>query len=129
MSAYQNTQKELIRFIVTGLLAVTTDLFSYWTMLDIVSSDIAKGSSFILGSIVAYIMNKMWTFDNKSTVNTTIFNFILLYSLTFTANVFVNHIYLAYTSDFIIIGFILATATSTILNFIGMKFWVFSHKQ
>ena len=129
MPAYQNTQKELIRFIVTGLLAVTTDLFSYWAMLDIVSSDIAKGSSFILGSIVAYFMNKMWTFDNKSTVNTTIFNFILLYSLTFTANVFVNHIYLAYTSDFIIIGFILATATSTILNFIGMKFWVFSHKQ
>ena len=45
------------------------------------------------------------------------------------ANVAVNHISLIYISELMVIGFILATATSTILNFIGMKFWVFSKKQ
>jgi len=129
MTTSQNTQQEIFRFIATGLTAVATDFGSYLFMLDIVSADIAKGSSFILGSVVAYFMNKIWTFGNNEAVKSTLVHFILLYSLTFMANVAVNHISLIYISELMVIGFILATATSTILNFIGMKFWVFSKKQ
>lgn len=129
MTTSQNTQQEIFRFIATGLTAVATDFGSYLFMLDIVSADIAKGSSFILGSVVAYFMNKIWTFGNNEAVMSTLVHFILLYSLTFMANVAVNHISLIYISELMVIGFILATATSTILNFIGMKFWVFSKKQ
>ncbi len=125
-------KKELFRFIVAGILAVATDFSSYFLLQHFFSIDVSKGISFILGSIVAFIINKLWTFENDEPVNKALLQFSILYCCTFFANVAVNHwvvislqniIYVKY------IGFFFATATSTILNFLGMKFWVFSNKK
>jgi putative flippase GtrA len=122
-------KKEVVKFIVTGCLAVTTDLISYYLLIDHISIDPAKAISFILGSIIAFILNKLWTFQSKTQLSIAAFQFSILYGLTFMANVSVNHIAIIYMETITQVAFLLATATSTILNFIGMKFWVFSHKH
>jgi len=116
---------ELLRFIATGLLAVGTDFSSYWLLSDVLAPNIAKGFSFILGSIVAFVMNNLWTFDSSVRLNNTVIPFACLYGMTFIANILVNHLVLNLGSEMKLLAFLLATLTSTALNFLGMKFWVF----
>ncbi len=121
--------KEMLRFLVSGGLAVLTDLVSYYWLVETLSTDSAKAISFVLGSIVAFFMNKIWTFESNnqtSTAHTTIFNAL---HCNFFANIAVNHLILQSTLNSTLIAFIFATATSTILNFLGMKFWVFKKQH
>ena len=121
----EKSKQELLRFLITGILAVGTDFSSYYLLMDLMPIDMAKGTSFILGSIVAFILNKMWTFESNAQTAPALLQFSLLYTTTFFANVLVNHLTLAWIVNIHLIGFLFATATSTVLNFIGMKFWVF----
>ena len=125
MDKLDSTKKEIPRFIVAGILAVATDYFSYLALINVIDVDFSKACSFILGSIVAFILNKFWTFESDKKTTTAIMPFIVLYSSTFFVNVSLNHFSLVYVTDLKTIAFLIATSASTILNFIGMKFWVF----
>lgn len=118
------TKKELTRFIVAGFSAVATDLITYYLLLNFLSTFISKSISFLLGTIVAFFMNKYWTFEKKERLYIEILRFAILYSLTLGANVLVNKLVLD-NSGIVILSFVIATAVSTIINFIGQKFWVF----
>ena len=118
-------KKELKRFILAGVCAVTTDLLSYYFLLMYFTHDISKGISFLLGTVVAYIINKYWTFEKKEKSYREMFQFGILYGFTLAANVSVNKVVLDLSSNTIILGFIIATGVSTILNFVGQKWWVF----
>ncbi len=117
-------KRELFFFLISGLSAVLTDFITYFLLIPHISHNSAKGLSFVAGSVVAYLMNKYLTFLKKENSSLEIFKFILLYSMTLGANVLVNHITLSII-DIKIVGFLMATGTSTVLNFIGQKFWVF----
>lgn len=117
-------KKELKRFLVAGLSAVGTDLASYYILLDFLSHDVAKGISFLLGTVVAYIINKYWTFEKHEKSYTEILKFAVLYSVTLGANVMTNKIVLEMT-EIVFLAFLVATGVSTVLNFIGQKWWVF----
>lgn len=125
----QSTATQLPRFIVTGLMAVATDYISYLLLANFIAVDFAKGSSFILGSVVAFVLNKLWTFESEKKASAALLPFIMLYSSTFCVNVGLNHFTLVYVSDIKTLAFLVATAASTILNFLGMKFWVFKASQ
>lgn len=117
--------QELTRFIASGILAVTSDFSSYYLLLEHLSTDAAKSISFIIGSIVSFFMNKLWTFESQAKIHSALLPFIALYSLTFIANVSANHLILLIFNNMSVLAFLIATGTSTVLNFIGMKFWVF----
>lgn len=117
-------QKELKRFLVAGLCAVGTDLGMYYLLLNFLPTEISKAISFIIGTIIAYVINKYWTFEKHKKSYKEIIFFGILYSLTLGVNVMTNEIVLDNTR-FVILAFLVATGFSTILNFIGQKFWVF----
>jgi len=117
-------KKELKRFLVAGISAVGTDLVTYYILLNFLSHDVAKAISFLLGTVVAFIINKYWTFEKHEKSYKEMMKFGILYSLTLGANVMTNNIVLEYTS-LIFLAFLVATGVSTVLNFIGQKFWVF----
>ncbi|MDP4267612.1 MAG: GtrA family protein [Bacteroidota bacterium] len=117
-------KKQLIRFIVSGFSAVITDAAVYWILLHIISTSFSKGCSFICGSIVAYTMNKFWTFEQRHPSRNEVIRFIVLYSFTLLVNIFINRLVL-YIYEVKPLAFLCSTATSTIINFIGQKFWVF----
>jgi putative flippase GtrA len=117
-------KKELKRFLVAGFSAVGTDLVTYYILLNFFNTDIAKAISFFLGTIVAFIINKYWTFEKHEKSYQEIVKFGLLYSATLGANVMTNKIVLDMFS-ITLVAFLIATGVSTVLNFIGQKWWVF----
>jgi len=118
------TQRELKRFLVAGLSAVVTDLVVYYVMLNFFSNGISKAISFLLGTIVAYVINKYWTFEKHQKSYKEIVKFGILYGFTLVVNVTINKIVLENYS-ILFFAFVLATGVSTILNFTGQKYWVF----
>ena len=116
--------KQIRRFLIAGLSAVFTDLTSYYVMLNFFNNDIAKTFSFLLGSLVAFFINKYWTFEKFTKSFMELIKFGVLYASSLAANVISNSILLD-ISEIIFLSFIIATGVSTIINFLGQKFWVF----
>ncbi len=117
-------KKELKRFLIAGFSAVGTDFITYYIMLNFLHHDIAKILSFILGTIVAFVINKYWTFERYKKNYKQIFQFAILYSTTLFVNVIINRLVLDF-AGFVFLAFLIATGASTILNFAGQKWWVF----
>lgn len=118
------TKKELKRFLIAGFSAVGTDLIAYYMLLNYFQHSISKAISFLLGTIVAFVVNKYWTFEKKEKSFKEIWQFGALYMFTLGANVLVNKVVLDFTA-IVFLAFLVATGVSTILNFLGQKFWVF----
>lgn len=117
--------KEVLRFLVGGGTAVLVDfciyrllLFLSWNM------DVAKMISFICGAGVGFIINKFWTFERKQFAIKEILKYVALYICTGFINAMVNRGVL-YIVNIQILGFLVATGVSTILNFFGQKYIVF----
>jgi len=117
-------KKEIKRFFVAGISATTIDLIAYYFLLSFVSYDKAKAVSFFLGTIVAFVINKYWTFEKHDKSYKELIMFGVLYATTLGANVITNKIILENTK-IVFLSFLIATGISTVLNFIGQKWWVF----
>ena len=117
--------KEVLRFLVGGGTAVVVDFCIYrllllfsWNM------DIAKMISFICGAGVGFIINKFWTFERKQFVIKEVLKYVALYTCTGVINAIVNRCTLSII-NIQIIGLLVATGVSTVLNFLGQKYVVF----
>jgi len=121
----QTSKKELSRYLVAGFSAVGTDSLVYWALLHFLTPSPSKAISFICGTIVAYLINKYWTFEISERSYREMSKFAALYATTFAVNVGVNKVSLMLMPMQIFFAFLAATGTSTILNFIGQKLWVF----
>ena len=135
------TKNELIKFIISGCCAVATDMAGYYLLSMFLPLSVSKAASFLAGTAVAYFMNKYYTFGRKEKSFKEARNFVFLYLFSLAANVLVNKISLLlcpvifanvpFMNTFKAVklfSFLAATGTSTIINFIGQKFWVFNPK-
>lgn len=126
MAVNRIKRKELLRFLVGGGSAVTVDFLAYKGLMPIgLGRNIAKGSSFLLGSIIGFLINKYWTFESKKFSRREFLRYILLYSCTAVINAAVNKVVIMVVSVELL-GFLCATGVSTILNFLGQKYFVFT---
>ncbi|EKQ50527.1 MULTISPECIES: GtrA family protein [unclassified Clostridium] len=117
--------KELLRFLVGGGSAVLVDYIVYRVLLSFgIDTAVSKAVSFICGSIVGFIINKLWTFESKNFSKSEIFRYIILYTITAGINAWINNIVL-YLFSIQVFAFLCATGVSTVLNFLGQKFFVF----
>lgn len=116
---------ECLRFFIGGFCAVTTDFLLY-TLLNYYTSylEAAKLIAFISGSIVGFFINKYWTFKSQNIIKYEALRYISLYATSAIVNVFVNSVVLDLFSS-TLLAFLCATGVSTIINFIGQKFFVF----
>ncbi len=99
-------------------------------MLELFSVYIAKAGGFVIGTLFAYFANRFWTFNNNLYARGSFWRFIILYSITLAANVIVNSVTLqnlTNTTSSLQKAFLLATAVSALLNFLGLKFFVFKN--
>ena len=122
-------KKEVLRFLVGGGSAVIIDFVTYRLMLMIgIDLIVAKAVSYILGAIVGFIINKLWTFESQKFSMGEILRYIVLYLLTAVANTLCNKLVLLIVAwEFF--AFLCATGLSTILNFLGQKFFVFTKRK
>lgn len=134
-------KRELSIFLIVGLLTVAIDFliyrgFIYVEPFGLANINLAKGSSFISGAIFAYFANRFWTFKEQTTSAGNVYRFVLVYIFGLIANIGVNHLCLARFTRLeipldasLFIAFIVATGVSAALNFIGMKFFVFTDQK
>lgn len=122
-------KKEILRFLVGGGSAVITDYFFYHLLMRFgVALSISKGISYILGAIIGFIINKLWTFESKQFQMKEIGKYTILYIGSAIANMIINAIIIWIFSN-AFFAFLCATGTSTIMNFLGQKFFVFSKED
>jgi putative flippase GtrA len=131
-------KRELAIFFFVGLLTTLIDFFIYRALMyfnpfGYISINIAKGTGFVGGTIIAYFANRFWTFQQQTARSGSFTRFIMVYILGLSANITINYLTIFWPSDTIInseyillIAFVLATSVSATLNFIGMKFFVFA---
>lgn len=119
-------KKEILKFLVGGGTAVIIDFLVYKILMIIgIERTIAKTISFICGSIVGFIINKYWTFKSPKFQIKEILKYTILYIITAFINSQVNkYTLLLFGSEFF--AFLCATGVSTILNFLGQKFLIFT---
>lgn len=134
-------KRELGIFLIVGLLTVGIDLLSYRGFMylqpfNIESINIAKGFGFIGGTVFSYFANRFWTFHQQATSAGSVYRFAIVYILGLTANIGINHLAINWFSSptialdiTLLIAFTLATGVSAALNFIGMKFFVFTDRN
>ena len=125
---------ELKKFLAVGMIAVCLDWGIYLALTNFfgVSAVPSKGLSYVIGTIFAFIANGRLVFQSDlAPVN------FLKHLLLYTFSLIVNTLLFAYwESNFsfestIILCAALMTSTfvSTVINFVGMRFWVFKSKR
>ena len=121
-------RKECFRFLIGGGSAVLVDYLLYQVFLRIgIVAAGAKFLSFFCGAVVGFIINKCWTFERRGFVKEEVGKYLLLYSISAGVNAAVHQM-LWFWIGKEEIAFLGATGVSTVLNFVGQKFFVFWRK-
>jgi putative flippase GtrA len=119
---------QAVRFVGFGILSAGVDFGIYQLLLHVgLWADVAKGISFIFGTVTAYLLNRRWTFDSAGGTAPAI-RFAVLYGATFFVNVGVNALFLHLLVGHrwqIAIAWVIAQGTATVINFVLLRTVVF----
>jgi len=118
-------KREIVIFLFVGTATVFVDFLTYQGLMKagFIPIYVAKTAGFLAGTLFSYFANKFWTFGQKTYVAGSVWRFSLLYIATLFVNVFINSTSLKFTS--MSVSFLAATGISAVLNFLGMKLFVF----
>ena len=117
---------KFFRFASVGIMAVLTDFFIFIILIKSTNTNpnLSKFLSFMIGALVAYFLNTVFTFEKLLKVkNFYRYSVVSLFSLT--VNLLTFHIFLSLTS-FEEASWLVATSFSAISNFILMGRWVYN---
>jgi putative flippase GtrA len=119
---------QLARFLVVGSLTVAVD-FTLYRLLLWASAPVlpAKAASFVIATVLAYLLNRSWTFKSRGGAARAA-AFTSLYGTTLLVNVGVNALALRLAGNMrwsVELAFLAAQACSTTLNFLAMRYLVF----
>jgi putative flippase GtrA len=144
---FSEHQKQLIKFTLIGFTAVGVDFVVYNELMELFAPEqdfdefkdriivLSKALSFICGTTVTYTLNKYWTWRQRDRSRKRLAKFVMLYAVSWGANVMVNIFGIKLLPDPVFIfklkdfAFLMATGTSVVINFVGQKFWVFKQKE
>ena len=118
-------RREIATFLMVGLAATLLDLGLYLIMTKSgVTENLAKALSFLSGTLTGYLGNTKFTFSGSSPSP---LKYLLTYSFSLLVNVGVNATAFSIWNSHLF-GWTMATATSTTLNFLGLRYYAFTQK-
>jgi putative flippase GtrA len=123
---------QIIRFAVIGGLSVAIDGLVYVMLHARLGHNQGKAISYIVGMIFGFFGNKFWTFESTQKSAREPILYAMFYLFTLTVNVVLNSACLdwitrsgAQENVSQALAFLIATGTTTILNFLGLKYIAF----
>ncbi|MCX5920498.1 MAG: GtrA family protein [Candidatus Melainabacteria bacterium] len=151
----QRLAPQLRGFVLAGLIGTLIDYGFYQLYDQWLPPLLSKGLAFSSATLFVYFMNKFWTFKQPLHSRREISAFFALYTVSMVVNTAVNslclqglpsvHQYLmvhstneltnwllplfSHARSVKLMAFLMATGTSTMINFMGQKFWVFELKK
>ncbi|MGN0740808.1 MAG: GtrA family protein [Treponema sp.] len=120
--------RECLRFLVSGVFIVCVDFLVYRLLFIKTSIVIAKAVAYITGTITGFFLNKFWTFKSEKKIWKEAFLYFALYAITAFINTNANKFVFEKTNN-LIFAYLVATAISTCLNFLGQKFFIFTRSD
>ena len=123
---------QLIRFVATGALSAVFDFGLTYFLQHVVgtSPGWAKAFGFVLGTTIAYLINRRWTFRAEPSTARFI-AVVALYLVTFGVNVglysWLSHLW-EETALYSAIAFVIAQGVATVINFVVQRAVIFRIK-
>jgi putative flippase GtrA len=119
--------KQSIRFIIVGILNTVIGFLVYYFCLKVLYINYLESLliSHIVGVLHSYIWNSKWTFNADKINISSLFKFSSVYALTFLINLIVLFIFVNFIGISKLIGQIFALFITTIISYVGHKFWSF----
>ena len=131
MIIHMEFKKQIIFFVLIGILSVVIDFISYSTLNFLLSDiNLSKKIGFIFGAFFSYYANRAITFNlkTKNTIHMLLKYWIIVF-IVMHLNSYVNQFLFNYFKSHInyryLIAFIWATGLSAVANFLLFKYLVF----
>ena len=119
------SKREILLFLIVGAIATSVDFFVYFVLVDFeASKEMAKSISFLSGVLVGYLGNANITFHDAVPLPA---RYLFVYALSLLINVSINSTTYS-VSENGLMSWILATASSTTFNYLGLRHFVFTQK-
>lgn len=117
---------KLLRFALVGFMAVFCDFFVFIILIKFINADpnLSKFLSFIIGALVAYFFNTVFTFEKQIKIKN-FYRYTVVTIFSLTVNLLTFHFFLSFT-NFEEMSWLVATTLSATSNFIGMGRWVYT---
>ena len=122
-------KNKLIKFLLVGGSSTCIDFIIYMLLSKIIFVSISKLVSMTISCAYSFLLNRNWTFENKSTkTNIQIIKFIISQCINIATNVCINQGMLWITNNKII-SYIIATLCAMTVNYILQKNIVFREEK
>jgi putative flippase GtrA len=119
------SKREIFLFLIVGAIATSVDFIVYFVLVDFdVTNELAKSISFLSGVLVGYLGNVNITFHHAVPRPS---RYLLVYALSLLINVSINSITYSVSGNGLL-SWILATTSSTTLNYLGLRHFAFTQK-
>lgn len=119
---------EAMKFITVGVGSVASDYLAYHSLMALgANMSVAKGVSYLSIALLAFIVNKRWTFESDRFIKSELLRYAAMCAFSTGVNVAVNKAVMT-LFGVRLLAFLAAFGSSSIANFLGMKFFVFAQK-
>ncbi|MGX4761581.1 GtrA family protein [Corynebacterium sp. FDAARGOS 1242] len=123
------------KFAITGAIAAVIDVSITWLFqigLDLFGDVVSRTIGFSVGTLVAYLLNRRWTF-NANASKRRFAAVIATYAMTYAINIllyrwafpFFDHTLDWPSSWALAVAFVIAQGTATIINFLVQRWVIF----
>ena len=125
--APHNTLRQLVRFMVTGVLTNIVNYLVFFLFLRAahIYYMLSSAIGFMAGFIIGFIVNRSWTFSVKDNSHVRLTRFFILNIISLLVNMFTIWLFTDIIKIVPEISQLIAIAVSSVINFSGSKIWVF----
>ena len=123
--------QQLRKFATTGLLNTLVGLSTIYLLMALGSHyAVANVAGYLVGLVISFVLNRYWTFNRRdAAVGKDAMRFVLLFLVAYSCNLALVAVAIEELLIPPAVAQLMGVVLYNVLNFVGMKFFVFSLKK